>query len=119
MHCFFLQDRYVESIFKVSRVSYHRTIVACMVRTRSRLFKLAVAASPALPRHCAWITGKPEITADDLSAFIRPEGVLDYNRHYINDLPVTSPHGSDFGAMRKILNLQRPEADTWHSSGTP
>jgi hypothetical protein len=54
-----------------------------------------------------------------LSAVKRPEGILDYNRHYINDLPVTRPHGSDFGAMRKILNLQRPEADTWHSSGTP
>jgi hypothetical protein len=25
---------------------------------------------------------------------MRPEGVFDYNRHYVNDLPATSPHGS-------------------------
>jgi hypothetical protein len=52
------------------------------------------------------MTGDPEVNAmNDYSAVIRPEGVLDYNRHHINDLPVTSPHGSDFRAMRKIFDL--------------
>ena len=37
----------------------------------------------------------------------------------INDLPATSPHGSDFGDMQKFLDFMRSERDTWHSNGTP
>ncbi len=37
----------------------------------------------------------------------------------INDLPVTSPHGSDFGAIRKLLKLHRFERSTRQSNGTP
>jgi len=39
------------------------------------------------------------------SAVIRPEGVLDYNRHYVNNLPTTSPHGSCFGILEKICKV--------------
>jgi len=42
-----------------------------------------------------------------LSAVIRPQGVLDYNRHCINDLPTTSPHGSHFDTIEKIWEFQR------------
>jgi hypothetical protein len=35
-----------------------------------------------------------ERTLASQSAVRRPEGVLDYNRHCVNDLPATSPHGS-------------------------
>jgi len=37
----------------------------------------------------------------------------------INDLPTTSPHGSDFGATRKFLELQEFERCTRHRDGTP
>jgi hypothetical protein len=36
----------------------------------------------------------------------------------INDLQVTSPHGSDFRAIRKFLELHRFERRTRHSNGT-
>ena len=53
-----------------------------------------------------------------LSAVIRPEGILDYNRQYINDLPVASPHGSDFSALRELLQLHRFKRSTRHSNAT-
>jgi len=56
---------------------------------------------------------------NDCSAVSRPEGVLDYNRHYINDLPTTSPHGSDSNTLRELLELYRFERRAWHSSATP
>jgi hypothetical protein len=37
----------------------------------------------------------------------------------INDLPVTSPHGSDSVAIRKFLELHRLERSMRHSNGTP
>ena len=39
------------------------------------------------------------------SAVIRSEAILDYNRQYINDLPATSPHGSDSNGLRELLEL--------------
>jgi hypothetical protein len=56
---------------------------------------------------------------NDYSAVSRPEGVLDYNRHYINELPITSPHGSNSNALRELLELYRFERRAWHSSATP
>jgi hypothetical protein len=53
------------------------------------------------------------------SAVSRPEGVLDYNRHYINGLLTTSPHGSDSNTLRELLELYRFERRAWHSSATP
>lgn len=38
---------------------------------------------------------------------------------HLNDLPITSPHGSDFDATRKLLKLHRFERSTRHSDGTP
>ena len=35
----------------------------------------------------------------------------------INDLPATSPHGSDFSTIRKFLELHRFERSTRHSNG--
>ena len=36
-----------------------------------------------------------------------------------NDLPATSPHGSDFRTIRKFLQLHRFERSTRHSNDTP
>jgi len=38
---------------------------------------------------------------------------------HLNDLPITSPHGSDFDATRKLLKLHQFERSTRHSDGTP
>ena len=38
---------------------------------------------------------------------------------HLNDLPITSPHGSDFDATRKLLKLHQFEWSTRHSDGTP
>ena len=59
-----------------------------------------------------------ECTLASQSAVIRPEAILDYNRQYINDLPVTSPHGSDFSALRELLKLHRFKRSTRHSNAT-
>jgi len=40
------------------------------------------------------------------SAVRRPECVLHYNGQYINDLPITSPHGSDLYCIKEILDLR-------------
>jgi hypothetical protein len=57
---------------------------------------------------CFRVTSNPEIDRENgLSAVIRSEGALDYNRHYINDLPTTSPHGSYFDTIDKICEFWR------------
>jgi hypothetical protein len=38
---------------------------------------------------------------------------------HLNDLPITSPHGSDFDATCKLLKLHQFERSTPHSEGTP
>ncbi len=38
---------------------------------------------------------------------------------HLNDLPITSPHGSDFDATRKLLKLHQFERSARHSDGTP
>jgi hypothetical protein len=60
-----------------------------------------------------------EPTSGRVTSVRRSERILHYNGQYINDLPVTSPHGSDFGAIRKILELHRFEPSTRHSNGIP
>lgn len=52
------------------------------------------------------------IESDDLNA---PSSTM---AQYISDLPVTSPHGSDFSDIRKFLELHRFERSTRHSNGT-
>lgn len=53
------------------------------------------------------------IESDDLNA------TSSTMAQYISDLPVTSPHGSDFSDIRKFLELHRFERSTRHSNGTP
>src|SRR5215472_17565296 len=57
-----------------------------------------------------------ECTLASQSAVRRPEGVFDYNRHYVNDLPTTSPHGcySEHDAINAGL-----AADPDATRGTP
>jgi hypothetical protein len=45
--------------------------------------------------------------------------VFGYNHQYINDLPATSPHGSDSNTLRELLELCRFERRAWHSNATP
>jgi hypothetical protein len=53
------------------------------------------------------VTGQRNLIQSGLSAVIQPEAVFDYNHQYINDLPETSPHGSDSNDLREMLNLYR------------
>lgn len=53
-----------------------------------------------------------------LSAVIRPKAILDCIRQYINDLPLTSPYGSDFSALRELLKVHRFKRSTRHSNAT-
>jgi hypothetical protein len=64
---------------------------------------------PLFERTIKTLTDRP---LDDLNRFSTTIAAK------INDLPVTSPHGSDFNAVRKFSELHRFERSTRHSNGT-
>jgi hypothetical protein len=102
----------VESSFKGDEgISRYTNLL--LAQLKLRLKRLSARATTELT------SAQNECTLASQSAVSRPEGVLDYNRHYINDLPTTSPHGSDSNTLRELLELYRFERRAWHSSATP
>ncbi len=84
-------------------------VAGSLIRTGEFGLSTETRHSPGCPlRFEEKITDRP---LDDLNRFSTTIATK------INDLPVTSPHGSDFNAVRKFLELHRFERSKRHSNG--